>query len=271
MYSGTTLTKYSGRIMGSHQKIDRVARQYLDPYLKSPKAFPRIKSILQFEGLKGPDAIKRKSPARDEPWHYIDPFNKNDTELIEMIADHYQKLIEALRQDNYERSSFEAAWLAHGLVDGMTPAHHYPYENELMELRGEGRETRTTWKKKIVLPGETTSEKMLNNWKMWGPKGLLMAHVWFEIGAAGVIAPLSFAKLTIDDNDFESALESGIVDLFVKSAREVAVLGMYDKYYSWGWTPKLALQVKNKLAPTMIKTVILAWWLAAKEAGAVKS
>jgi hypothetical protein len=50
MYSGSTLTKYSGRILGAHQKIDRIARKHLDLLISDRNLFPQIKDILLFEG-----------------------------------------------------------------------------------------------------------------------------------------------------------------------------------------------------------------------------
>src|SRR5687767_1959302 len=122
MYSGSTLTKYSGRVMGAHQKIDRVARRHLGKIVRDNRVFPASRTILQFEGKNGPDGIKRKSPARDEPWHYYDPFNETDTQLTDLIQEHYDKLVAELKVHNRERVAFEAAWLAHALVDGLTPA-----------------------------------------------------------------------------------------------------------------------------------------------------
>ena len=194
MYSGSTLTKYSGRVMGAHQKIDRIARRHLVKLVGNKVDFPTSREILYFEGKNGPDAIKRKSPAKDELWHYYNPFDDSDTQIVEIIQDHYQQLVKELRASNRERVAFEAAWLAHAIVDGLTPAHHFPYEEKLAELRGgEGIETRTTIKGKIVMPGETKREQVKNNWKMWGPKGLMTTHGLFEIGVASIIAPLSFA------------------------------------------------------------------------------
>src|SRR5580704_9751779 len=100
MYSGTTFTRYSGRILGAHQKVDRVARKHLGTLLKNDKLFPSEKQILLFEGKNGPDAIKRKSPARDEPWHYYSPFNEDDSRLIELIRDHYNNLVSELKSKN---------------------------------------------------------------------------------------------------------------------------------------------------------------------------
>jgi hypothetical protein len=155
MYSGTTATRFSGRLLGAHQKIDRVARRHLR--LMAPdSSFPAIGKILHFEGLNGPDAIKRKSPAIDEPWHYFNPFSDDDNQLLDLIEGHHRQLVKELKKGNQERASFEAAWLAHALVDGLTPAHHFPYEETLVELRGGlGIDTRTTVKDKWLIPGDT--------------------------------------------------------------------------------------------------------------------
>ncbi|MEK7603111.1 MAG: hypothetical protein AAB459_02630, partial [Patescibacteria group bacterium] len=177
----------SGRLIGAHQKVDRVARRHLMRVLKDESVFPKVNKILQFEGKNGPDAIKRKSPAKDEPWHYTNPFDDEDTKLEELIWIHYDHLVTELKAGNQERIAFEAAWLAHAIVDGLTPAHHYPYEEKLIELRGgEGIESRTTYRKKLIMPGKTGSELIKNNWKMWGPRGLIMSHMMFEFGVAAI-------------------------------------------------------------------------------------
>ena len=262
----------SGRVLGAHQKIDRVARRQLATLLPDNTLFPASRKILHFEGKNGPDAIKRKSPAVDEPWHYFDPFDDADTQLLELIANHYNKLVAELKAGNTERTAFEAAWLAHALVDGLTPAHHYPYEEKLKELRGgAGIETRTTIKDKWVLPGATRTEQVRNNWKMWGSKGLIMTHGMFEMGIATIIAPLKFGDLKIKPNDIHNLQTEGIHKWFRDTAREIAVLDMYVNYYKKGWTPKLAWQVRHKLTPTLITTVALAWYSAVVDAGLLTS
>ena len=266
MYSGTTLTTKSGRVMGAHQKIDRVARRNLRTLGVTLKQFPPSKRILHFEGKNGPDGIKRKSPAVNEPWHYFNPFDDQDTALIDLIESHYNILIDALKQKDAERSAFEAAWLAHAIVDGLTPAHHYPYEEKLSELRGEGIETRTTIKDKLVLPGETRREQVKNNWKMWGPKGLMTTHGLFEFGIAALIAPLSFTESLPSKDDIQRMQELGVGEYFKQTAREIAVLDLYHQYYEKGWTTKLSMAVRKKLLPSIIKTVTLAWYTANIEA-----
>lgn len=271
MYSGTTLTRFSGRVLGAHQKIDRVARRHLSHLIEDNSLFPKARTILEFEGRNGPDGIKRKSPARDEPWHYFNPFDEKDSQLTDLIDQHYKLLVKELKGRNNERAAFEAAWLAHAIVDGLTPAHHYPYEEKLVELRGgQPIETRTTIKAKLVMPGETPSQKFRNNWKMWGPKGLITTHGLFEVGIATLIAPLSFNKVIPTEADLEKVREIGVIELFRQAAREIAVLDMYDRYYEHGWTPKMAYDVRNRLAPTIVRTVTLAWYSALVDAGLVK-
>lgn len=271
MYSGSTMTKFSGRIIGAHQKIDKVARKHLAKITSTDLSFPAKADILRFEGKNGPDGIKRKSPAKDEPWHYYSPFDKSDSGLLELIVEHYDSLVEQLKEDTYESEAFEAAWLAHALVDGLTPAHHYPYEKELVSLRGgEPIEGRTTIFKKIVMPGNSAKDRLKNNWKMWGPKGLITTHGLFEIGIATLIAPLGFGDAIPTDEEIETLEEIGYLEWFQRAAREIAALEMYDRYYKTGWTPKLAHQVRHKLGPTIVKCVTLAWYSACIDAGVVQ-
>ena len=256
--------------MGAHQKIDRLARRQIE-HLAPGAAFPKQRDILKFEGKDGPDGIKRKSPGKDEPWHYIDPFDDSDNELHGMLQDHYDQLVKSLKNDDMIRASFEAAWLAHAIVDGLTPAHHYPYEEELSKLRGgEGLETRTTVKKKLVMTGDTRREKVKNNWKMWGTKGLFSSHISFELGIAFLIKPLTFSDAMPLPKELKLAHELGVVQVFHRSAREIGVLEMYESFLRKGWTPRLAWQVRHKLGPIIVRTVTFAWYSALIDAGKVK-
>jgi hypothetical protein len=270
MYSGSTLTRYSGRILGAHQRIDRISRTHLRKITHRDIPFPATRDILRFEGKNGPDGIKRKSPAQNEPWHYYSPFDNDDSGLVELIIDHYTQLVRQLKKSSPEGAAFEAAWLAHAVVDGLTPAHHYPYENELQKLRGgAGIESRTTIKQKLLIPGTTRREQLKNNWKMWGPKGLMTTHGLFEMGIATILAPLRFGEAVPSKDDIELLGEIGYLEWFRRSAREIAALEMYDVYYQKGWTPKLAYQVRHVLGPTIVKSVTLTWYSAAEEAGII--
>jgi hypothetical protein len=267
VYSGTTLTPASGRIMGAHQKFDRVARRHLRHMLAEGQHFPSNKMILKFEGKNGPDGIKRKSPAQNEPWHYVNPFDEADTQLIKLIEDHHKALITALKEHNDTKAAFEAAWLAHAIVDGLTPAHHFPYEEELTKLRGgEGLETRTTIMDKVVMPGSTKRDMAKNNWKMWGPKGLLSTHGMFEWGVAAIIKPVSFQKCVATEAERSKILKIGTSAYFREVAKEVAALHMYETYYKTGWTPRLAKQVRTQLAPMIVQMIALSWYSAAMKA-----
>ncbi len=262
MYAGSTLTRASGYIIGAHQKIDRIARRNLE-YMIPNISFPSIRYILHFEGNKGPDSIKRKSPSKNEPWHFIRPYDDNDTNLISIISNHFQALVSALKEKNNEKSSFEAAWLAHAVVDGLTPAHQYPYTEELSELRnGEDNMTRNSIRKKLIMPGGTGSETLKNNWKMWGPKGLFTTHLAFEFGIATLIAPLSFRSL------LPSKEELGILDIeelsewYRKVAKQVAQLKLYEEFYETGWTLKLSKKITKDLTPIIINAVTTIWYQA---------
>jgi hypothetical protein len=267
MYSGSTLTTFSGGIIGAHQKIDRVARRQLGKALPNC-TFPGIRSILHFEGDNGPDAIKRKSPAKDEPWHYLQPFDSEDTQLIELIEDHYGKLVAALKRQDSVRAAFEAAWLSHAIVDGLTPAHHYPYEEKLVELRsGRSIETRTTVKEKLLLPGENILTQASNNWKFWGPKGLFTTHASFEWGVAMLIAPLRFRKNLLTADQIDRFKSQSLGSWFRETAQDVARLELYDTFYETGWTVPLARRVRSQLAPKLIAAVGIVWFGAVEEAG----
>ena len=271
MYSGTTLTNKSGSVLGAHQKIDRVAYGHLAKTVGSISQFPTIKQILHFEGKNGPDGIKRKSPARDEPWHFYNPFDDEDTELLGYIQRHYDELVKELKRGNTERAAFNAAWLAHALVDGLTPAHHFPYEEKLAEIRGGvGKEARTSIKDKLIMPGGDAKDMLKRNWAMWGAGGLMSMHGMFEMGVAIMLAPLSFPRAVPSDANLKKLSEIGIIDWFERAAREIALLDMYDRFYEKGFSVKLARQVRNNLGPVIIKTVCLAWYSAMREAGMLK-
>ncbi len=254
--------------MGAHQKIDRVARRHVGELLPRPTSFPRIGAILQFEGKNGPDGIKRKSPSHNEPWHFLNPLADDNEEFLSIIRNHYQALVKHLKNKNNERASFEAAWLAHAVVDGLTPAHHYPYEDKISELRnGEGKESRNSISEKLIFRGDTTSKTIFNTLKVYGPKGLLTAHILFELGFTVIIKPLRLPDARPAAKDMEEISRYGAMQYFLRRAREIAVMDIFETYIRTGWTPKLSSQIRHSLAPMMVKTVSILWFHAAKEAG----
>jgi hypothetical protein len=267
MYSGTTISRGSGKFLGAHQKLDRVARRAFEKALPGTN-FPTIRDILHFEGKNGPDAIKRKSPAKDEPWHYYDPTDANDTALIEMIENHTANLIKALKNNSREKAAFEAAWLAHAVTDGLTPAHHFPLEQKLEELRGESLETRTTIKDKLFIRsvGDTRRQLLAKNWHFWGAKGIMTTHGLFEWGVATTIAPLRLKTAAPNGNELVRVRNEGVVPLFKDAALHIYELKMYERFHKKGWTKKLAKQTREDLAPSIARIITLAWYAAAYKA-----
>ena len=131
MYAGTTFRSHSGKIVGVHQKIDRIARDKIIKFVPDLVRFPTTKEIIHFEGKNGPDAIRYMSPAIDKPWHFIDPTKPDDRMLLQMIDNHIINLADAMKSGDNIRSAFECSWLAHAVVDGLTPSHHYPLHDKI--------------------------------------------------------------------------------------------------------------------------------------------
>lgn len=247
--------------MGVHQKIDRVARRQLKKHVPKSLYFPSTRDILHFEGANGPDGIKRKSPGRDEPWHFIDPYHEGDHQLFDMIKDHIQNLATALKENNTQRAAFEAAWMAHAIVDGLTPAHHYPFEEKLETLReGEGMETRVSKKQKFLMPGKNRRNKLRNNWEFWGTKGMMTTHLGFEFGVSTTISALRFDEAQPSAEEFAKLKSDGFIAVYQATLQEIAEMSMYEEFSKLGWTRHLARETKDTLMPLIIKAVILGWY-----------
>jgi hypothetical protein len=267
MYSGTTFRKKSGHFIGVHQKIDSVARRNLRVMPGIGPGFPTLKDILHFEGNNGPDGIKRKSPSQDEPWHYIDPTKEGDRELVAMISDHHSNLVEALKAKNNERAAFEAAWLAHAIVDGLTPAHHYPLSDKIEELWGKPKEERLSVRDKNLIRGFGKRDSLRRNWQYWGAKGVFLTHIMFELGIASSIKTTRFPKTAPSADWLAQADVKGLEGVFLDAVSDVFALDMYHTFWKLGWTTKLARQTREKLIPEIIRVVSYAWYSAYKEAG----
>ena len=275
MYSGLSISNYSGNVIGTHQKFDKMAYRHLKNILAekgNSHFFPNLSLILHFEGKNSPDGLKLKSPGRDEPHHFYNPHQPEQTHLLEYLEDHSQQLTKALINKDKERSAWEAAWLAHTIVDGLTPAHHYPYEQESYNLRGE-----TLGEQKKVLDKVLIKRKQLSghwdskskpswssfinkNWSLWMGKGLIFNHATFEFGVALIVKPLNLENARPSLQDMERYKNLGLVETFKNFSLLIADYEMYRSFYNWGWTPKLALHIKNFLAPLTVKLITLSWW-----------
>lgn len=255
-------------IFHAHQKLDRAAYRHLLDLLPDEHPFPMIKQVLNFEGPQGPDSAKLKRLETGQPWHFVNPLDANDTDLHGQILGHYQALVKALGQSDDVRAAFEAAWLAHALVDGLTPAHHFPYEAELSRLRGgKERDSRKGLAGRLYVRGDTITKSVLQSTKLVGPKGLLTTHAMFEAGAYAIILPLRFKKAVPSQADIESIKAEGVIDVFKQTAREVAEFNLYERFYALGWTQPVSRDVRRELAPRMVRMVTLAWYAAYLEAG----
>lgn len=260
MYSGTTLHTKSGRIGATHQRIDRLARRNLRRLGVSDIDFPAAKDILHFEGKHGPDGIKRKSPGQDEPWHFIDPSNPSDRRLIVDVLDHQANLVAALVKQDMIRASFEAAWLAHAIVDGLTPAHHYPLEEKIEELWGHPKEGRDTLLSKIMVPSGNYRDLFNNNWEYWGAKGVFATHFLFEWGVVSSMSTHRFVD-TVPDTEALARLDAeGYESLFDQAIHRVYDLDMYQEFWKRGWSSRLANHTRRTLIPIIIEQVTLAWY-----------
>ena len=260
MYSTLALThsKKSGNIVGTHQKLDRIARKLLQKALPSHIYFPDIKEILLFEGMGGPDGLKRKSPGVDEPMHFIIP-GQDDGKLIQMILDHQYNLRKALKTGNKVRAAFEAGWMAHAVADGLTPAHHFPLTEAQDQLMTEKEFIKVFGiPVKGIMHGRTSLETLRNNWLYWGANGYMSKHVAFEYGVAITMTALPEKTIT-PKVDKKALLHVDIKAAFYDSLARISALNMYQRFLDQGWTTDLALETKNTLLPEIAKAIALCW------------
>jgi len=262
MYAGTTIGKKSGHLLGVHQRIDRVARRHIAAFIPAKVTFPAIAQILHFEGNNGPDGIKRKSPSNDEPWHFIDPLKPHDRALIDMVLDHQVNLRKALKTGNEERAAFEAAWMAHAIVDGLTPAHHFPLGDKIQELFGIPHTDRISVKDKNIIKGINRRDTISKNWQYWGKNGVITSHFMFEMGVAMSILGNPFNKSVITTADIERLNKDGYEKVFRTILQDILDLRTFENYNATGWNRALSKKVRSKLVPLIIKGVALGWYAA---------
>lgn len=261
MYSSLGLIKNpktSNRLIGTHQKIDRVAYRALKKQMPKIDFFPEVKDIIYFEGMRGPDGLKRKSPGIDEPSHFVLP-DDDDRHLVKIILDHQYNLRQAVKKKDEIRAAFEAAWMAHAITDGLTPAHHFPLSDATKELMSDKEFVKIFGEPiKGVMRGENILQAARNNWLYWGARGYMSKHFAFEYGVALAVASMSPRQLTpsFRDCDFSK------IDLeteFYRSVRQIYSLNMYKRFCKKGWTTRLAIETKKFLMPEIVKVVTLGW------------
>jgi hypothetical protein len=264
MYAGTTFKHRSGNITGVHQRIDRVAKKQLVRCIGRDAFFPSIKTILHFEGKNGPDGIKSKSPSVDEPWHFISPDATTDDPLVKTIEDNLYNLSVALNNKDEVRAGYEAAWLSHAIVDGLTPAHHFPLAEKIEELWGKAHGLRDSTSDKIIIKGSGARDSLNKNWEYWGAKGIFSAHLFYEMGVASSLTVATFKDVGITDTDLARIEREGFVPYFMESIKQIDEMGTYQEFMRTGWSVHLANVSRKKLIPLIMKNVCLAWYAAYK-------
>lgn len=257
-------SKHSGELIGTHQHLDWAARKFLTTLTPRGTFFPTYREIKYFEGNRGPDGLKWKSPGVDEPMHFILP-EADDGVLVQMILDHQHNLREALRRGDRVRAAFEAAWQAHAIVDGLTPAHHFPYQEAVSELMSD-KEYVTIFGQPVkgVMRGETLAEAARNNWLYWGAEGYMTKHVGFEYGVALVAAPMPFKAFLSRIPKAEVARlrrywDLDLVDEFYAALSRIDALKMYERFRKQGWTAELGTESAEILLPEIMRMVTVGW------------
>ena len=267
MYSTTTIAKNSrltGKFIGTHQQLDQVARKILAKHLPRGRYFPSSREILKFEGTRGPDGLKRKSPDEDDPTHMFE--GEDGANLVKQILDHHYNLVEALKSKNQVRAAFEAAWLAHKVTDGLTPAHHFPLNETKRELMSNTEFIKVFGEPiKGIMHGRSFSETLRNNWLYWGAGGHFSKHVAYEYGVTVIVSTLPPRAFTPKMGKAEF-YHVDPKKTFYESLSRVDVPGMYARFRKDGWTTDLALETKNQLLPEIIRAIALIWYSAAEEA-----
>jgi len=264
MYSGLVLTKHSGSWLGAHQRFNRFAYRIVLPEI-DPEFFPDLKGIQHFEGKNGPDGLKRKSSGQAEPSHFYDPKAKAG-DVKDEIKNHYKLLVNAIKKRDNVRAAFEASWLAHSITDGLTPAHHYPYGEHLIDVRDSSGHKIKKFRHKLYVKGINRKETLQRTWKLVGAKGVLSTHLHFELGVAAAVTARRM-NFTLNRDELAQAHKLGAVDYFAKQAQLIAGFDMYGRFCKTGWTGTLARMVRRILAPTIAQTIAVVWLLAYQEAG----
>lgn len=261
MYSTLAIkknSKKSGKLIGTHQKLDRIALKIFKKNLPKGVEFPDIELLLNFEGMGGPDGLKRKSPGVDEPVHFILPDN-DDGKLIKLIEDHQYNLRKALKKKDEVRTAFEAAWMAHAVTDGLTPAHHFPLIEAQQELMTEEEFVKVFGiPVKGIMHGQSTPETLRNNWLYWGADGYMSKHIAFEYGVAVMLSSLP-EKQVMPKITKKEFCEAEIHEAFYSALKKIAKLDMYTRFRQNGWTTELAFETKDILLPEIIKAIVLTW------------
>ncbi len=246
MNSGFITYFTKGKVLnniGTHQKFDKVAYRLIRPRINLNK-FPQQRQILKFEGMGGPDGLKMKSKnyRADHLW---DPVNKIG-HLPSWVEIHYKNAVEALKNGDSVKASFELGFMAHYLTDSLTPAHHTNH--------------------KLITAEYEDANRLRKNWVVWGRKGLVSSHVMFESGVSTAIA-FNRLRVKFDEDLYNRIIQEGIKVVVEDESLRIAKLDLFDRYLKKGWTVDLAKTVKTVVVKRIPQLVAATWLAAYTEAG----
>jgi hypothetical protein len=259
MFSSIPLSKHLNPF-GDHQRFNRLAYKKLRRALPDD-FFPNLKDILKFEGKHGPDGQKFQDAVCEEQ-HFLDPSDPLSSPMMEHVWDHYENLIVSLRSHDIKQSAYHAAWLAHGLVDGLTPAHHIPYP-EIVESLTTHHENRNTYLSRLFVKGSGIRDTIKKTNKLMGPKGLLLKHTQFECAAA---LSMQFFQAKNTHIMRSAGSHVSLPSYYAKAVSRVAKLNMYSRFEKSGYNVPLIMDSRRTLGPTMVEVVSTFWYHAAQEA-----
>ncbi|HEX7259795.1 MAG TPA: hypothetical protein VF272_02585 [Candidatus Saccharimonadia bacterium] len=264
MYSGFITSKRIVPAVGVHQRFNAASYRMIAPYF-AEGTFPTLKQLMHFEGMNGPDGLKVKSPGHHDPGHLYNP-ETGAGDIPRLITDHYRNLVSALRSKDLVRAGFDAAWLAHYICDGLTPAHHFPLNENVAKQSEHSKRIPKRYKYTVIVPGINFFDTIRRSWAVWGGKGLLTTHFNFEVGVAAALVGFRL-KADLNHEQLAKARSVSLLPFFKSEAQSIAELEMYKSFYVSGWNSELARMVKNRLAPQIVQTIAIAWLLAYLEAG----
>ncbi len=259
------------RLISTHQKIDKLAYAILKEYCGNTSVL-NLKDILHYEGSKGPDAPRLYATESSTPWHYYDPSGTvPQLPFLDILKDHYTELIKQLKLRDVHQSCFEAAWLAHALVDGLTPPHHFPVEAELEALHGASVDQREKISSHLLVKGPSKIQSFSRSWRLTGPKGMLTQHTYFEANAGLAAVRIRAQDIAVNDDLLKRLSPDALIEIFEKYAHEVDSLDLFKRFVKRGWSLKLTRLTRKELIPKMVKLVLIAWYGALLEAGVIQS
>ncbi|MDR1032495.1 MAG: hypothetical protein LBL84_00595 [Candidatus Nomurabacteria bacterium] len=247
--------------VATHQRLDRAARRQITGHLPKDCHFPTAKEIIHFEGMNGPDGLaSKRGNLQDEPHQFVPP-DFSDKRLLNHISNHIHNLHVASLKNDRVRMSFEAAWMAHMIVDGLSPSHHQPFKEQLRELDNREVDELKSRVSRIVTPGTSMKDFLSLNWKRLGPKGIGTNHVMFEAGVEFLMLPYRSKQLAVElsREDVKRAKSGEYIEMFKGSIKYIDGYQMFERYEQKSWTEDLARDVRHVMVPEMVKMITLGW------------